>query len=215
MSGRTYPSRSCRTGCIEGVSAPRRRPASTAEPSRGCRSSGRIGPRMTSRIGRRPLGAEQRRSGDLKARVLNASLREILDLAGRPRRLGGNPYIPFVRCHGPFPAAPGTPWGNRMEGETRGRRGDVEFVTIRSEKINFGRNNFLEVARKRATTSEGTKEFISVSRGCYLPDKTERFKRSLTIPDDAEVRAFCRVQNSLALVHAGGLFRAAKSDRGL
>jgi len=66
----------------------------------------------------------------------------------------------------------------------------VRFETIRAEKVNFGRNNFLEVARKRATTSEGTSEFISVSRGYYLPDKSERFKRSLTIPDDPEVRAF-------------------------
>src|SRR2546425_2447842 len=78
-----------------------------------------------------------------------------------------------------------------MEYDDRGRRNaDVQFETIRAEKVNFGRNNFLEVARKRATTSEGAKEFISVSRGYYLPDKTERFKRSLTIPDDAEVRAF-------------------------
>jgi len=77
-----------------------------------------------------------------------------------------------------------------MEGETHGRRGDVEYVTIRSEKINFGRNNFLEVARKRATTAEGSNEFISVSRGYYLPDKTERFKRSLTIPDDAAIKSF-------------------------
>jgi hypothetical protein len=77
-----------------------------------------------------------------------------------------------------------------MEEETRGKRGDVEFVTIRAEKINFGRNNFLEVARKRATTAEGTNEFISVSRGYYLPDKTERFKRSLTIPDEAAIKNF-------------------------
>lgn len=78
-----------------------------------------------------------------------------------------------------------------MESEERGRRNDgVQFETIRAEKVNFGRNNFLEVARKRATTSEGTSEFISVSRCYYLPDKSERFKRSLTIPDDPEVRAF-------------------------
>jgi len=78
-----------------------------------------------------------------------------------------------------------------MEYEDRSRRNvDVEFETIKSEKVNFGRNNFLEIARKRAKTAEGTNEFISVSRGYYLPDKTERFKRSLTIPDDPEVRAF-------------------------
>jgi len=78
-----------------------------------------------------------------------------------------------------------------MEYEERDRRNDdVEFETIRAEKVDFGRNNFLEVARKRAKTSEGTNEFISVSRGYYLPDTSERFKRSLTIPDDPEVRAF-------------------------
>ena len=78
-----------------------------------------------------------------------------------------------------------------MEEERKSRGGDeVQFETIRAEKINFGRNNFLEVARKRATTEDGTNEFISVSRGYYLPDKTERFKRSLTIPDDPEIRNF-------------------------
>jgi len=78
-----------------------------------------------------------------------------------------------------------------MEYEQKGRRnGDVQVETIKSEKVNFGRNNFLEVARERARTSYGTNEFISVSRGYYLPDKTERFKRSLTIPDDPEIRAF-------------------------
>lgn len=78
-----------------------------------------------------------------------------------------------------------------MEVGERGRRAvDVQFETIKAEKVNFGRNNFLEVARKRAKTSDGTSEFISLSRGYYLPDRTERFKRSLTIPDDPEVRAF-------------------------
>ena len=44
-----------------------------------------------------------------------------------------------------------------MEYEEKGRRNvDVQFETIKSEKVNFGRNNFLEVARKRAKTSDGT-----------------------------------------------------------
>src|SRR6059036_2351184 len=76
-----------------------------------------------------------------------------------------------------------------MESEERDRRSaDVSFETIRAEKVNFGRNNFLEVARKRATTSEGTSEFISVSRGYYLPDKSERLSvpsRSPTIRKSA------------------------------
>lgn len=67
---------------------------------------------------------------------------------------------------------------------------DVEFQTIKSEKVNFGTNNFLEVARKKAITDEGENEFISVSRGYFLADGSERFKRSLTIPDDPEVKKF-------------------------
>jgi len=66
----------------------------------------------------------------------------------------------------------------------------VEFETIKQEKIKFGRNNFLEVARKKAITDDGTNEFISVSRGYYLPDGSERFKRSITIPDEPEIRSF-------------------------
>ena len=66
----------------------------------------------------------------------------------------------------------------------------VEFETISAEKKNFGRNNFLEIARKKAVTEDGVNEFISVSRGYYLPDGSERFKKSLTIPDDEEIRNF-------------------------
>ena len=67
---------------------------------------------------------------------------------------------------------------------------NVEFETIKSEKVNFGKNNFLEVARKKAITDEGENEFISVSRGYFLDDGSERFKRSLTIPDDADIKKF-------------------------
>lgn len=66
----------------------------------------------------------------------------------------------------------------------------VKFETISAEKKSFGRNNFIEVARKKATTADGTNEFISVSRGFFLPDGTERFKTSITIPDDKEIRDF-------------------------
>ena len=66
----------------------------------------------------------------------------------------------------------------------------VDFETLKSEKKEFGRNNFIEVARKRAVTDDGESEFISISRGYYLPDKSERFKKSLTIPDDPEMKEF-------------------------
>lgn len=69
-------------------------------------------------------------------------------------------------------------------------KASVEFETIGAERKNFGRNNFLEVARKRAVTADGVNEFISVSRGYFLPDGSARFKKSLTIPDDDEMKNF-------------------------
>ena len=67
---------------------------------------------------------------------------------------------------------------------------DVKFETISAEKIPFGRNNFIEVARKKAITKEGENEFISLSRGFFLPDGTEKFKKSITIPDDQLIKDF-------------------------
>jgi len=78
-----------------------------------------------------------------------------------------------------------------MEYDDRGRRNaDVQFETIRAEKVNFGRNNFLEVARKRATTSEGAKEFISVSRGTISRTRRNDSSGPSRFPTIQEVRAF-------------------------
>jgi len=74
------------------------------------------------------------------------------------------------------------------ESKAAGR--NVEFETISSNKIPFGKNNFLEGARKRAVSKDGTTEFISISRGYTMRDGSERYKSSLTIPDDEEVRRF-------------------------
>ena len=67
---------------------------------------------------------------------------------------------------------------------------EVEFQTLKAEEVKFGKNNFLEVARKKAVTGEGENEFIAISRGFFLPDGTKRFKKSITIPDDKAIREF-------------------------
>ena len=66
----------------------------------------------------------------------------------------------------------------------------VEFQTVKAEEIKFGKNNFLEVARKKAVADEGENEFIAISRGFFLPDGTKRFKKSLAIPDEQEIKDF-------------------------
>ena len=64
----------------------------------------------------------------------------------------------------------------------------VEFETIKAEEVEFGRNNFIEVARKKAVGEEVEREFISISRGFYLPDGSKRWKSSITLPDEKEKR---------------------------
>ena len=66
----------------------------------------------------------------------------------------------------------------------------VEFQTVKAEEVKFGKNNFLEVARKKAVVDEGENEFIAISRGFFLPDGTKRFKKSLAIPDEKEIKDF-------------------------
>jgi hypothetical protein len=66
----------------------------------------------------------------------------------------------------------------------------VEFQTVKAEEVKFGKNNFLEIARKKAIVEDGENEFIAVSRGFFLPDGAKKFKKSLAIPDDVNIRKF-------------------------
>ncbi|MBU0899028.1 MAG: hypothetical protein KKB03_01590 [Nanoarchaeota archaeon] len=66
----------------------------------------------------------------------------------------------------------------------------VEFQTVKAEEVKFGKNNFLEIARKKAVTDEGENEFLAISRGFFLPDGTKRFKKSLAIPDEKAIKDF-------------------------
>ncbi len=69
-------------------------------------------------------------------------------------------------------------------------QGEVEFETLKAEEVKFGKNNFIEVARKKAKAETGENEFLAISRGFFLPDGTKRFKRSIAIPNDKEIVGF-------------------------
>jgi hypothetical protein len=64
----------------------------------------------------------------------------------------------------------------------------VEFETIEAEEVKFGRNNFIEVSRKKAVTDAGETEFVSLARGFYLPDGEKGWKSSITLPSEKEKR---------------------------
>lgn len=67
---------------------------------------------------------------------------------------------------------------------------DVEFQTLKAAEVKFGKNNFLEVARKKAIAQEGENEFIAISRGFFAADGTKRFRRSIALPDDGDIIQF-------------------------
>lgn len=64
----------------------------------------------------------------------------------------------------------------------------VEYEIIEAKEIKFGRNNFIEVARKKAISEEGENEFISISRGYYLEDGSKKWKASIALPMDQDKR---------------------------
>ena len=64
----------------------------------------------------------------------------------------------------------------------------VEFETVTAEEIKFGKNNFIEIARKKAVSGNEEREFVSISRGYYLPDGSKRWKSSITLPDEKDKR---------------------------
>ena len=64
----------------------------------------------------------------------------------------------------------------------------VEFETLKAEEVKFGKNNFIEVARKKAISESVQKEFVAVSRGFYLSDGTKKWKSSITLPDEEDKR---------------------------
>ena len=67
--------------------------------------------------------------------------------------------------------------------------GKVEFQTIRAEEVKFGRNSFIEIARKIAKTDEGENEFVSISKGFYMENGDKKFRTSISLPKEPEVLA--------------------------
>ncbi len=60
----------------------------------------------------------------------------------------------------------------------------VKFETLKSEEIKFGKNNFIEVARKKAISEDGENEFISISRGYYDRNNMKKYKANIALPLD-------------------------------
>jgi len=64
----------------------------------------------------------------------------------------------------------------------------VEFETIKAKEVKFGKNNFIEVSRRKAITPVGENEFVAISRGYYLTDGSKRWRGSVALPDEKDKR---------------------------
>jgi len=87
---------------------------------------------------------------------------------------------------------------------------EVEFKTIEAEEMTFGKNNFLEVARKKAVATDSESEFLSISRGFFAKDGTKRFRRSLALPDEKGLIEF--IIKKLNEFHNEGAKKAPKEE---
>jgi len=63
----------------------------------------------------------------------------------------------------------------------------IEYETKTAKEIRFGKNSFIEIARKIARSENGENEFVSISKGFYLPDGSKRFKRGMSLPREREL----------------------------
>ena len=77
--------------------------------------------------------------------------------------------------------------GNVAEGEAQGPRFQKEvFEVLKMETINYGTNNFIEIARKKTSTGN---VFISISKGWYPRGSTEKryTRKSVGFPNESEL----------------------------
>ena len=66
----------------------------------------------------------------------------------------------------------------------------AEYETLREETRRIGHNGYLEVARRRLVEGGQAVEFLVVTRGFFDADGTKRWTRFVTVPDEAETRAW-------------------------
>ncbi len=64
----------------------------------------------------------------------------------------------------------------------------VEYETVKSKEIKFGKNSFIEISKRKVKTPVGENEFIAISRGYYLPDKSKRWRASIALPNEKDKR---------------------------
>lgn len=63
----------------------------------------------------------------------------------------------------------------------------VTFETLESSEVEFGKNDFIEVSRKKAIGDDGENIFLSLSRGFVMQDGEKRYKKNFSFPDNKKI----------------------------
>lgn len=61
----------------------------------------------------------------------------------------------------------------------------MEYKTILSEYVDYGRNKFLEISKKKVLPDETI--FLNISKGYYTPEGEKRYQRGIGFPDEKEI----------------------------
>lgn len=61
----------------------------------------------------------------------------------------------------------------------------MEYETIVSEYVDYGRNKFLEVSKKKVLPENTI--FLNISKGYYTPEGEKRYQRGIGFPNEKEI----------------------------
>ena len=61
----------------------------------------------------------------------------------------------------------------------------MEYETILSEYVDYGRNKFIEVSKKRVMPDNAV--FLNISKGYYTPEGEKRYQRGIGFPPEEDI----------------------------
>ena len=88
----------------------------------------------------------------------------------------------------------------------------MEYETILSEYVDYGRNKFIEVSKKCVMPEKAI--FVNISKGYYTPDGGKRYQRSIGFPPEEAIVAGLveKLQTIMKSIEPGELNQTSNTD---
>jgi hypothetical protein len=89
---------------------------------------------------------------------------------------------------------------------------EMEYETILSEYVDYGRNKFIEVSKKCVKPDNAV--FVNISKGYYTQEGSKRYQRSIGFPpEEAIINGLIeKLQNIKDSIDAGEMSKSADLD---